>query len=67
LSANQSPDWLSEALGAPWVRVLGGDRKYFVELEAEADALRVQPDFGMIRRFCLESAQIPKNEGIGHD
>jgi PhzF family phenazine biosynthesis protein len=46
------PEWLSDALGVAWVSVLGGDRKYLVELKSEADVLRVEPDFGIIRRFA---------------
>jgi predicted PhzF superfamily epimerase YddE/YHI9 len=46
------PDWLSDALEIAWVRVLGGDRKYLIELQSEADVLRVRPDFGTIRRLA---------------
>jgi PhzF family phenazine biosynthesis protein len=46
------PSWLSGAFGGALARVLGGDRKYLVELESEADVLRAQPDFTMIRRHA---------------
>jgi PhzF family phenazine biosynthesis protein len=46
------PGWLTDALGLAWVRVLGGDRKYLVELKSEADVLRAQPDFAVIRRYA---------------
>jgi PhzF family phenazine biosynthesis protein len=46
------PDWLSEALGVPWIHVLGGDRKYLIELQSEADVRNVKPDFSLIRRLA---------------
>lgn len=46
------PGWLSDALGVSPVRVLGGDRKYLIDLESESEILRVRPDFTAIRHFA---------------
>jgi PhzF family phenazine biosynthesis protein len=47
--AIEEPAWLRCSLSIEPRCVLGGERKYLVELPTEADVLQVEPDFGKLR------------------
>jgi predicted PhzF superfamily epimerase YddE/YHI9 len=46
------PEWLLKALDVTPIHILGGDRKYLIEVESESEVLRAHPNYEYLRRMA---------------